>query len=172
MIKKIQSILFLFCVAQSTFAQLKVYSDGRTQVGETSASDAQFVSSATPNNGKNVGINGMSGKLTGLSVGVLGESLAGGGCFGVAGIIGASLPGAGIYGSNSNIYMPNVGNWAGYFYGNTYTSGSSYLYSLNNISDIRLKDNISLMSSQRRHGVTLQNILDMNVLEYNSIPSG
>lgn len=80
--------------------------------------------------------------------------------------------GAGIYATDCDycyIYPHSLlGAYAGYFVGNVNTMGNLTATSLFTTMDRRLCDNIvSLSQSERSGKTTLENLLDMNVVEYN-----
>ena len=80
--------------------------------------------------------------------------------------------GAGIYATNYDYYysMPtNIqGAYAAYFKGNVYVSNNLIANSIFTPMDSRLCDNIvSLSKSKSRGTATLDNLLNMNVVEYN-----
>ena len=96
--------------------------------------------------------------------------------YGVSGMLGLgysqTVNGAGVYGTNSTYYYSYPTNlsdlYAGYFDGPVYVSG--YLSSPNmfTISDSRLSDNIISLDERDNSGnKTLENVLNMNVIEYN-----
>lgn len=104
------------------------------------------------------GVWGMGGgAYSGMNFGVLGSKHTG-------------EQGAGIYGTNQDdSYWRIVGDFAGYFYGPVHTEGMIYstqgFYSL---SDMRLKDNVALVSdTETTRGGTLNSLLGLNVIEYN-----
>lgn len=94
--------------------------------------------------------------------------------FGTAGIFFGpeNCGGAGILGSVSYLgYVqgPSLsGTYAGYFDGPVNMTGTLTVPNVNTTSDIRLKDNvISIQESEDNRGRALDNVLNMNVLEYN-----
>ncbi|MBR5655424.1 MAG: tail fiber domain-containing protein [Prevotella sp.] len=80
--------------------------------------------------------------------------------------------GAGIYATNYDYYysMPtNIqGVYAGYFKGNVYVSNNLTANSMFTTSDRRLSDNIVSLSKSKRSGMTtLDNLLNLDIVEYN-----
>ena len=91
--------------------------------------------------------------------------------YGVYGIINTNQ-GVGVFGSKSgySYYYPlNVsGKYAGYFYGEVYSTETVFTPSVCTISDSRLNENVTSMGETDRNGEqTLQKILSMNVVEFN-----
>lgn len=93
--------------------------------------------------------------------------------YGVTGIhsgIG-SAGGAGVLGSSmfSTYYSgPNIqGKYAGYFCGNVYVSGDLAASQVLTTSDMRLKDNVTEFGADNASRAVLDNLLGINVLEYN-----
>lgn len=103
---------------------------------------------------------------SGTSCGVYGFAKGGanGRNFGVAGALGNQLNGAGLYGSSTenDLNLPLNGRYAGYFRGNINCTGSTTSLAYMNLSDNRLEDNIVCIYDE-----TLNNILKMNVINYN-----
>ena len=80
--------------------------------------------------------------------------------------------GAGIYGVNSDYcytYPHNLqGSYAAYLVGGVYTTGNLTATSMLTTADSRLCDNIVSLSQSKRSGTkTLENLLNMNIVEYN-----
>ncbi len=91
--------------------------------------------------------------------------------FGVCGMINY-VNGAGIFGAKNmyHYYYPLgvQGQYAGYFYGPVYMTESLTVPSVNTTSDGRLKENVVSLEEKDDNGKqTLQNVLSMNVVEYN-----
>ena len=84
--------------------------------------------------------------------------------FGVCGSLLGSQNGAGIYGtSESNNKGVDVGGrYAGYFYGPVKVTGTLTANQVVTLSDYRVKENIQSLSNS-----SLDNIMSMNVVEYN-----
>ena len=59
------------------------------------------------------------------------------------------------------------GSYAGYFIGDTYVDGVLTATSLYTPSDMRLKENVEPLDLSERGGSILDNVLDMNVIQYN-----
>ena len=96
--------------------------------------------------------------------------------YGVSGMLGLgysqTLNGAGVYGANSAYYYSNPTNiqglYAGYFDGPVYVSGMMTSPNYFTLSDTRLSDNLMSLSEKDNSGKgTMENILNMNVVEYN-----
>lgn len=98
--------------------------------------------------------------------------------YGVSGMIGWSIPnqnsgGAGIYGTNYSYYYDvpdNIhGLYAGYFHGAVNLRGQTTALELYTPADDRLNENVeSIMARNGEDGMrTLDNLLRMNVVEYN-----
>ena len=90
--------------------------------------------------------------------------------FGTVGTLHTNVGGAGVFGANQdNAVMGLSGNYAGYFYGPVYVVGQVYsTVGFNSPSDMRLKRNIlPLTDKERNTGSTLDNLLGLEVLEYN-----
>ncbi len=91
--------------------------------------------------------------------------------FGVSGMINY-VNGAGVFGAKNmyHYYYPLSvsGQYAGYFYGPVYMTESLTVPSVNTTSDRRLKENVVSLEEMDDNGKqTLQNVLNMNVVEYN-----
>ena len=88
--------------------------------------------------------------------------------YGVIGGVNGSN-GAGIYGSTgagpgAQLY----GSYAGYFSGATYVNGNLTATAIYNLSDIRLKHNVTLLSEATgTKGNTIDHLQKLNVIEYN-----
>ena len=108
----------------------------------------------------------------GDAVGVFGYGLGDGNNnrkFGVVGTIPIGARGAGVCGTEEGGYPPYdsvYGNYAGYFFGETYfdgdVTGTTGIY---NYSDIRLKDNVSSLKNAK--STALDNLQKLDVIEYN-----
>lgn len=100
--------------------------------------------------------------LYGLACGSLNRN------FGVVGGLNSNY-GAGVYGTTAA--GPDIqltGSYAGYFDGATFVNGNLTASAVYTLSDIRLKENVSLLSeTAATRGSTLDNIQRMNVIEYN-----
>lgn len=144
----------------------------------------------------NVGISGSTSVMEGKSnIGVLGNTYAGSvytsdknygvlgvvnvnethgrnyGLCGMIGFTGAHYGGAGIYGTNYTYfyYSPTnlQGDYAGYFAGRVNVSGSLTTPNLFISSDSRLNENVVSLNERGEGTNTLNNLLSMNVIEYN-----
>lgn len=96
--------------------------------------------------------------------------------YGVSGMIGgnggSNKGGTGIFGSNTlyKYFYPEsiTGFYAGYFYGPVKMTGDLTVPNVYTTSDSRLKENIVPLNETDDSGIqTLENILNMNVVEYN-----
>jgi hypothetical protein len=121
----------------------------------------------------NISLYGDAGNSTevggGRAVGVLGVAgfSTSGYNYGVFGRLSGTQSGAGVYGT----VVQNMGDfvngqYAGYFNGATYVDGTLTATSYVTPSDIRLKENI-ISLEEIDNGSTLDNVLAMNVIEYN-----
>ena len=90
--------------------------------------------------------------------------------FGVVGAIYPGEDGAGVFGSNEGelppYHIPDC--YAGYFLGDVCVDGDFSTVAIFNTSDIRLKENVVSLSNTERAGEsTLNNLLELDVIEYN-----
>lgn len=186
-------LLSLCTLALSANAQFKVFSSGNanvkcnTEYSMNKLSVGEYTSPSTFNSyqngilsqtvvtsGKfNISLYGDSRNYTnfysGRSVGVLGVAgySTSGYNYGVFGRLCGTQNGAGVYGSIYDDMGSDVGGkYAGYFYGPTYVYGTLTAINVVTPSDIRLKENVVSLSDTER-GSTLENLLGMNVIEYN-----
>ena len=134
-------------------------------------------------NGNNIGVFGHLGFNSNNTMygnyGVLGITIVNnnhGRNYGLCGTIstpnGSFVGGAGIYATDCNYYYSSPiniqGAYAAYFVGSVYTSGSLTATGLFTTMDSRLCDNIVSLSQSKRSGkTTLENLLNMNIVEYN-----
>jgi hypothetical protein len=88
--------------------------------------------------------------------------------FGVVGGLNGNN-GAGIYGTTSFGTASQIyGKYAGYFDGNTYVDGNLTASAIYNLSDIRLKKNVTLLSeTASTEGNAIDHLQKLNVIEYN-----
>ena len=189
------SLLLLIAVAAS--AQLRVGSDGHVGINAWSSSNSYLTvgsynldnasvgitSSPQVSNMKNIGVEGAvsanSSFTNDTNYGVLGLvspiNNYHGRNYGVCGMIGPGsqyVGGAGVYGTNSIYYYDYPSNiqglYAGYFVGPVYLSGYMAAPNYFITSDSRLSDNIQSLGDRDNSGrSTLENVLSMNVVEYN-----
>lgn len=83
---------------------------------------AAFASSLNSNSGRSYGLIGVANQTGGVNVGVLGDSEGGTSSFGVAGAAyGGTVYNIGVYGSDGSSASSN---YAGYFYGDVFVSGT------------------------------------------------
>ena len=179
--KKLLLSILLMAVPMAIFAQFKVKSDGSVLLGSTSygffpstSKIKMEVNSPLAGTTDNIGFQS-SAYMTGtsyskLAIGVLGCAGNGysGRNMGVMGYLSGSKNGAGVYGtiySNLNISIP--GTYAGYFYGESMVDGTLYATSVLYPSDIRLKENIELVSEKEGERSFLDKIANIDVIEYN-----
>lgn len=172
-----KTIILFACLMASvcSSAQLKVNNNGLARIAyNPSTSHGVLLSVGDSLSGSyfKYGINGngaySSVDLTSAgSVGVRG--VAGNAIqnnYGVMGALSGSNNGACIYGSTVSSNLMINGQYAGYFNGETYVHGTLTVNEVFHPSDIRLKENISLLANDGNRGA-LENVLAMNVLEYN-----
>ncbi|MBO5679081.1 MAG: tail fiber domain-containing protein [Bacteroidaceae bacterium] len=88
--------------------------------------------------------------------------------YGVLGVLNGTQNGAGVYGSTSaeENGINTGGRYAGFFHGNVYTTGTLTANAITTLSDSRVKRNIQSVTA---HESPLDNLMDMNVVEYNYI---
>lgn len=153
------------------------YNAGNASVGIASSPDVM--------NKNNIGVEGVvsanSSYTNNTNYGVLGIlssiNYSHGRNYGVSGMIGypfggSFFGGTGVYGAHSTYfysYPTNIyGAYAGYFTGSVYVSNNLTAPNLYTTSDSRLSDNIVLLGERDNSGKeTLENVLNMNVMEYN-----
>lgn len=141
-----------------------------------------LLSAPNVQNKTNIGVEGVinanssytSDKNYGV-LGVVGLNSNHGRNYGASGII--SQPnsyygGTGIYGTNSTYYYTNPTNiqglYAGYFIGPVHMTNSLTAPGMYTSSDIRLSENVISLDDKDISGKeTLENVLNMNVVEYN-----
>ena len=113
---------------------------------------AQTYTSTPANSGRAYGVCGFAGNSTS------------GWNFGVCGSLLGNQNGAGIYGSSesNNKGVDVGGRYAGFFHGPVKVTGVLSAQSIVNLSDYRVKKNIRSLSNS-----SLDNIMSMNVVEYN-----
>ena len=120
-------------------------------------------------NNHNVGVYGGAWSDTALgsgrAFGVMG--IAGGSSsgwnYGISGMLRGSGNGAGVYGSTTWDNGTNTGGrYAGYFNGPVKVTGTLTAQSVVTLSDYRVKNNVKSLSNS-----SLDNIMSMNVVEYN-----
>lgn len=173
--KKIIVVIMLMLSTICMFAQLKVKSNGRIVAGSELQTSSYFnvglqSGIQLSNSDSNVALYGRADNLNnyGASYGVYGvatNSLSGRN-FGVIGMLDNSSNGAGVYGCT--FVQGGVGfssQYAGYFWGKTYVNGTLTATSVVQTSDIRLKENITPLSSREEN--VLDKVLGLNVIEYN-----
>ena len=178
--KKLSVILLLCLATVSASAQLKVKSDGTVSVGGYDSYSGYHINllarTATSTSGYHIGVLGnaeytANSNNSGITCGVYGHAYNNltGMNYGVAGDLNSSsIAGAGVFGSNQGIMGYNIsGKYAGYFLGNVHVAGTLSASTIQS-SDLRLKENISPLSSRKEN--TLDKVLDMNVVEYNYKP--
>ena len=108
-------------------------------------------SNTTLNSGRTFGVMGIAGGATS------------GWNYGVCGMLGGPGNGAGVYGSTTWNNGTNTGGvYAGYFNGPVKVTGTLTAQSVVTLSDYRVKNNVKSLSNS-----SLDNIMSMNVVEYN-----
>lgn len=185
---KILSLLFLIA-STTTFAQFKVNSNGQVSIANISNSSTNCTLSI----GDMTYYGAIHSKLTcrmeedtqnaalfgvcsltiptniiprdNKGIGLLGYSACSTTNYGTVGSIHIEETGVGIYGSNKGMALPEfrTSSYAGYFDGATYINGRLTATEVVTPSDINLKENIQLLTSEN----TLEKILNMNVIKYN-----
>ena len=148
------------------------------------SANASFGMAGTPTvtNSNNIGIYGRLGANSSYSLdknygvlGLVGMNSNHGRNYGLCGMIdpsGNSYGGAGIYATCFDYYYTyptNIqGTYAAYFDGSVYVSNNLTANCLFTTMDSRLCDNIVSLSQSKRSGTTtLENLMNMNVVEYN-----
>lgn len=195
--KKIFVFMF-FLASFTSFAQLKVNSYGKLMIGPINTSvidqgNATVIIGDNPNyvwsdfGFYSMGFQNCKQPETGReSIGLYSEvsgssltqpfstailGLASGSSTSNYGIVGAvnGYKGAGIYGTTGPCAEVQLNSsYAGYFDGNTYVNGNLTTTALYNLSDIRLKKDITLLSeSSKTEGTVVDHLLKLNVIEYN-----
>jgi hypothetical protein len=179
---KVKQTLFV-CIAMmvagtvNVSAQLKVNSDGKVIIASADAGGLDgslYVKKASPSSNYyyKAALGGnyyASSSAEGITMGVFGKSntVGGLGNYGVGGFGWDGTHNTGIYGTDTGVLVSINGGYAGYFYGPTYVYGTLTATSVMQTSDIRLKNNVSSLSSSTPKGTTLQNVMDMDVITYN-----
>ena len=183
--------LLLLTVTLTVSAQLKVYSDGSVSIKRDDSSMGAMLSLGKSSfNGYQDYMFGIMAQTDGTAVkpyniGVSGKAqvvnrTANIGVQGLAygtstrnyGVLGGlsgstSAYGAGIFGTTVNHLGFNMtGRYAGYFDGATYVNGTITATSMVSPADMRLNENVVSLN-ERREMNTLDNLLAMNVIEYN-----
>lgn len=171
----ISSLFFAFSL--TTYAQLEVNSSGLVRIGDYSSHNSYKINLLAGSSSSTVNSIGILGKsyYTGnnpvASCGVYGiaSNNYSGMCYGVAGALTNNSNGVGVIGSTTEIigFLP-YGKYAGYFLGNTNVNGTLTATTITQTSDIRLKENITSLSS--REESALGKLLNMNAVEYNYKP--
>ena len=175
--KYVIAFVIFFVGTVTASAQLKVNSDGTVRAGtpmtygNSHITLSSYSTSSLYTETKLVGLFGDAAvsDRVGISCGVHGRAyndLAGMN-YGVVGEISdGSTGGAGVLGGTTS--MPGYliyGKYAGYFYGNAAVTGTLSYGQLSQLSDLRLKENIVSLTSQKESA--LEKVLDMNVIRYN-----
>lgn len=187
--KKTLFLMLLTVASMSTFAQIRVNNNGTVEVGgntdnsvtkfsigNISASGSGNVGIAiklAPNNSNssNIGMTSnsyFSTPATGYSatIGVIGSAGNGtqGMNLGLIGCLSGNRDGVGMLGSLYGT-MFFSGQYAGYFWGDTYVNGTLTATQVNTPSDIRLKENIAKIDEDGNS--TLADLMALNVIKYN-----
>ena len=193
--KKYLISLLLMGVSVSVFAQLAVNSNGNVQIKDGSpggnanliVSNAPYLGFISDDINANVGTRSQGYSTTankssigllgegyiqnssGVSIGVWGESYgAPSKNFGVVGMMNINVPGAGVYATTEgSLNYFTSGSYAGYFVGETYVDGNLTTYSFYNLSDMRLKSNVTPLSQLSWEQSPLAKLQNLEVIEYN-----
>lgn len=161
-----------------------IYNNTRLTVGNYSPSNASVGIASTPDvmNKINIGVMGAVDSITTYTndtnygvLGIAGLKQYHGRSYGVSGMIGPlgqHFGGAGVYGTNSTYYYTHPiniqGEYAGYFVGPVNVTNILTAPSMFTTSDSRLSDNLVSLGERDDSGkATLENVLNMNVVEYN-----
>lgn len=180
----------------TSFSQLKVNSNGSVRMtGSTSNFSRVYIGDSLPDSyiykyglltaltepvaADGVGIKGYAKPNNGsysTSVGVWGDGAdAQYTSCGVFGVVTGTGNGAGIYGSTSTYPYPYTnlsGQYAGYFWGETYINGNLTAQNVYTLSDIRLKENVTSLKTKDVGRHTLGQVMDLNVIKYNFKDNG
>lgn len=184
-------------IAISASAQLRVSASGNVGIGTQPSSNSYLnvgsnnvgnasvgiYSSPKVLNTHNIGVVGAVSDTvttTGTNYGVLGiitlQNNSHGRNYGVSGMLGLGYTntcnGAGVYGANSSYYdsyPTNIqGLYAGYFDGPVCVTGTLTAPNYFTFSDTRFSDNLTSLGERDNSGkATLENVLNLNVVEYN-----
>lgn len=193
---KKQVFLILFAAIPSMMsAQLSVLSNGNVRIKDVNinsnayltVSDAPYLGFVSDNINTTIGIRtqgyttntnessiGLVGEAytnnnTGAAIGVWGESYgATSKNFGVVGMLNMTPLGAAIYGTTEgSLSYFTTGTYAGYFVGSTYIDGDLTTYGFYNLSDKRLKENVTSLRLLERGQSPLAKLQNLEVIEYN-----
>lgn len=189
------SLLASFTFALPIHSQFRIYQDNKVGVSRTLQNSGATLSvgngiiydkyttgfqSDIELNGTNFHIavkgsaNGPDNTWAGRAIGVSGQAgnSTSGYNYGVLGTIIGTQNGAAIFGTLHNTTGVYVGGrYAGYFDGPTYFSDAMTAKSIYTLSDIRLKEKVvSLSDLPKGQPSTLENVEQMNVIEYNLKP--
>jgi len=107
---------------------------------------------------------------SGSAIGVWGEAYgAVSRNFGVVGMLDANHSGAGIYATTEgNLNYFTTGSYAAYLVGETYVDGNLTTYGLYNLSDMRLKQNVTPLSILSKELSPLAKLQNLEVIEYSN----
>ena len=171
------SIIFLSATS-IVYGQLKVNSSGNTLIGtkNSSAAYAPKLEVGSLQSGNSVAILGIGkGQGYATTVGVYGEAvdLNGSHNYGVVGGLGSGTQGTGIAGiAGQPISLGINGQYAGYFVGPVWVTGTLTANTIVQSSDIRLKTDVKPLKEYS--GSALDKLKDMSVISYsykNAFPS-
>lgn len=177
--RKIFSLFIVWLIAIVCSAQIQVFSTGKVGIGGIPTVNEKMFVYATDTCEIGISVlvenaqtqqiavygNAASAKAwgTGRSYGIYG--LAGnrssGYNYGVYGEVRGFLNGAGVFGTTTNQVPQINGNYAGYFYGDTYVTGTLTAGVVTTLSDARYKSNIQQISS-----TALAKISALNPVQY------
>lgn len=187
-------LLLLTAFPFSLYAQLKVYQSGNVTVNQITENPYSFLS--VDNSGTsftsayNIAVNcGTQFKPSSYNIGLQTGSLSNtaqssGRTYGVFATVGngmngynyalfgrlcGSQNGAGVVGTVTDNMGFNIpGKYAGYFDGDIYVVGNVFPSSVLTLSDIRLKQNVTVLgNASDSQDETLDNIMGLNVIKYN-----
>ena len=195
--KKTLLLLFLATTSLVTSAQLQVTSDGKVRIASNQNAFNSKLLVGNPSYGSyNVGISGSTTSINGNNIGIMGTIGSSPGYsseknygvlgivnylnnthgrnYGICGMIGFTGPhygGAGVYGTNYTYYLSNPiniqGDYAGYFAGSVNVRGDFTTPNVFIPTDSRLNENVVSLNERGVETNTLDNLLAMNVIEYN-----
>ena len=190
--KKTIISMLLLAAPVATFAQLKVFADGKVDIYRQTKNpgsllavekneytgygsyNMSIIAGNTISNSYNFGVNASCYSSTALSsgrsFGVYGNAgnATNGYNYGVYGRLTGNNNGAAIVGTLTyDLGFLISGKYAGYFDGVTKVDGTLYATNVVNTSDIRLKENVTNLIDIEDGRTTLDNIQKMNVIEYN-----
>ena len=195
--KKTLLLLIMAATSLAASAQLQVTSDGKVKIASYLNTSYSTLLVGNRQYGGNTGISGSTTAMNGKSnIGVLGSIFANSafnsdknygvlgtvdnvnithgrnyGICGMFGFTGTHYGGAGVYGTNYTYYLSNPiniqGDYAGYFAGSVNVRGDFTTPNVFIPTDSRLNENVVSLNERGVETNTLDNLLAMNVIEYN-----